>query len=81
MSPTKQEAEAINTFVSGLKTGDRVDVLKCEHQSKRVCWLPAVFVKCSSISITVRFDNEKSNTNLDINSLQVRPFESKKADY
>lgn len=79
--PTKEQAEVINNLPSTLKAGDRVDVLKSEHQSKRVCWLPGTFVKCSALYITVRCDNDKSNLNIDINNLQVRPFGEKKNEY
>jgi len=71
--PTKDEVETITTFVTGLKSGDRVDVLKCENQSKRVCWLPGIYVKSSTLYIAGRCDNDRANINIDLNNLQVRP--------
>lgn len=55
--PSKELIEKTNSFISTLKTGDRVDVLKTEHHSKRVCWLPATFIKASSLYIYVKCDN------------------------
>lgn len=76
--PTKQEIEETNAFMSTLKPGDRVDVLKTEHHSKRVCWLPGTFIKASALYIYVRCDNDRTNLNIDLNTLQLRPLGSKK---
>lgn len=61
--------------------GDKVDILKTEHQSKRVCWLPGTYRKSSALYTYVRCDHEKTNLSMDLNSLQVRPYQSMKDQY
>lgn len=46
--------------------------------SKRICWLPGVVKKISSINVYVKCDNEKLSNPFDRKSMQVWPAESKK---
>ena len=49
-------------------------MLKTENQSRRLCWLPATFIKASALYIYVRCDNDKTNLNIELNTLQLRPY-------
>ena len=50
-------------------------------QSKRLCWLPGVVKKVTTINVYVHCVNEKGNLSFDRKSMQVRPFESQKHMY
>lgn len=79
--PSEEEITRIDHFISDLKAGDRVDVLKGEMHTKRLCWLPGTIKKVSSLSIHVVFDYEKGSYTFDRRSMQVVPAESKKSEY
>jgi len=79
--PTEQDIAQIDIFVSGLKSGDRVDVLKTDPHTKRFCWLPGTIRKVTNLSIHVQPDGDRSSYSLDKRGMCVFPLGHQKAHY
>jgi hypothetical protein len=54
--PPQTEADVgrIDQFISSIKNGDPVDILKVDTHSKRFCWLPGTVKKQTSLSIHIQ---------------------------
>lgn len=51
---TESDIAKIDQFLSTIKNGDAVDVLKVDTHSKRFCWLPGTVKKQTSLSIQIQ---------------------------
>jgi hypothetical protein len=76
--PSEEEVHRIDDFIGNLSAGDKIDVLKTSMHSKRVCWLPGVVKKISSLSVYVNILHEKGTFNFDRKLMQVHPDGEKK---
>jgi hypothetical protein len=81
--PLQNESDVarIDQFLSTIKNGDPVDVLKVDTHSKRFCWLPGTVKKQTSLSIQIQTDWDKNIVPLDKKGMYVHPFGSHESYY
>lgn len=78
---TEESIARIDEFISTLKPGDKIDVLKVDLHSKRFCWLPGFVKKIANISIHVQLEWHKNVISLDKKGMNIHPSGSHEADY
>ena len=72
-APSESDVAQIDQFLSVLKSGDPVDVLKVDTHSKRFCWVPGHVKKQTSLSIHVQTNWDKNTIPLDKKGMCVHP--------
>lgn len=78
---TEADVAKIDEFISSLKPGDRVDILKADTHSKRFCWLPATVKKTTNLSIHTQAEWDKNIIPFDKKGMCVHPYKSREAQY